>query len=74
MAQRFPDQWQPRVGFTYQVGRLGTQKIFGSYGRFYEQVPLLMPGFYFGGGSGASSDVRYDHDPRIDPSGGQTIA
>ena len=73
VTQRFTDQWQPRVGFTYQVSRLGTQKIFGSYGRFYEQLPLLMPGFYFGGGEGTSSDVLYDHDPRIDPSGGQTI-
>ena len=73
VAQHFTNQWQPRAGFTYQVSRMGTQKIFGSYGRFYEQLPLLMPGFFFGGGEGASSDVRYDHDPRIDPSGGQTI-
>lgn len=73
VTQRFTDQWQPRVGFTYQVGWMGTQKIFGSYGRFYEQLPLLMAGFYFGGGEGAISDVLYDHDPRIDPSGGQTI-
>jgi hypothetical protein len=72
VTQRFTDQWQPRAGFTYPVSRMGTQKIFGSYGRFYEQLPLLMPGFYFGGGEGAISDVLYDHDPRIDPSGGQT--
>jgi hypothetical protein len=72
VAQRFTDQWQPRVGFTYQLGQLGTQKIFGSYGRFYEQLPLLMPGFWFSGGEGASSDVHYDHDPRIDSTGGQT--
>jgi hypothetical protein len=71
VAQRFTDQWQPRVGFTYQLGQLGTQKVFGSYGRFYEQLPLLMPSFWFSGGVGASSDVRYDHDPRIDSTGGQ---
>ena len=73
VAQRFTDQWQPRAGFTYQVDQTGTQKIFGSYGRFYEQLPMLMPGFYYRGGAGAGSIVAYDHDPRIDPSGGQTI-
>jgi hypothetical protein len=72
VAQRFTDQWQPRAGFTYQVGQMGSQKIFGSYGRFYEQLPLLMPGFWFSGGAGAGSSVRYDHDPRIDSTGGQT--
>jgi hypothetical protein len=70
VAQRFTDQWQPRAGFTYRVSRTGGQKIFGSYGRFYEQVPLLMPGFYFSGGEFAGSFTRYDHDPRIDPTGG----
>jgi hypothetical protein len=72
VAQRFTNQWQPRAGFTYQVGQMGSQKFFGSYGRFYEQLPLLMPALYYSGGVGASSSVRYDHDPRIDPSGGQT--
>lgn len=42
VAQGFPDQWQPRVGFTYQPGALGTQKIFGSFGRFYLQFPLHL--------------------------------
>lgn len=39
--QRISDQFQPRLGFTYQVGRLGSQKFFGSWGRFYEQYPGL---------------------------------
>ena len=30
VAQTITDQWQPRIGFTYQPGRLGTQKIYGS--------------------------------------------
>jgi hypothetical protein len=63
------DQWQPRFGFTYQLGRPGTQQIFGSAGRFYQEVSLNLTI------SGFSSeniwrDSFYDHDPRQDPSGG----
>lgn len=46
LAQAFPDQWQPRLGFVYQPGRIGSQKIFGSYGRFYQQLPLQFSAFF----------------------------
>ena len=39
-AQRFPDEWQPRAGFSYQLGREPTHRVFGSYGRFYQQIPV----------------------------------
>ena len=39
VVQKIPDEWQPRVGFSWQVGRVGTQRFFGSYGRFYETLP-----------------------------------
>jgi hypothetical protein len=42
VAQAFPDEWQPRVGFVVQPGRLGSQKIYGSYGRYYQQLPLWL--------------------------------
>jgi hypothetical protein len=63
VAQSIPDEWQPRVGFTFQLGGLGSQKIFGSFGRFYQQLPakLSVEGHNAG-------DVRmrfYDEDPRI---------
>ena len=39
IVQRIPDEWQPRTGFSWQVGRLGAQRVFGSYGRVYETLP-----------------------------------
>lgn len=71
LAQRFTDQWQPRAGFTYQVGPLGSQKLFGSYGRFYEQIPILLPTTFYNPFHQLA--LRYDHDPRIDPSGADTL-
>ena len=68
IAQRITNQWQPRIGFTYQMGDLGSQKIFGSYGRFYEQIPLSVswgihaPSQYH--------EILYFHDPRSNHQGG----
>jgi len=68
-SQRIRDEWQPRLGFVYQVGALGTQRIFGSVGRFYEQLPLNLsrayqnPAWY--------SKVYYAQDPRVDTEGGE---
>ncbi|MEN8008381.1 MAG: TonB-dependent receptor [Candidatus Krumholzibacteriota bacterium] len=63
------DQWQPRIGFTYQLGQTGTQQIFGSAGRFYQEMSLnlLVAGFSTGT---LWRGTIYDHDPRQDPSGG----
>jgi hypothetical protein len=41
-AQRITDEWQPRAGFSWQPGRAGTQRIFGSYGRFYQMIPANL--------------------------------
>lgn len=70
-AQTISDQFQPRLGFTYQTGTIGTQKIYGHYGRFYEQIPTnflyfhLMPRNEF--------LAEYDHDPRLSATGGDTL-
>lgn len=62
VAQSITDQWQPRVGFTFQPGRLGEQKIFGSYGRYYLQLPLNILADVF---SGWRNDVCiFSADPR----------
>jgi len=46
-AQIFRDEWQPRFGAAWQIGRLGTQRVFGSWGIFYQQQPLDFAfGFY----------------------------
>ena len=38
----FDDQIAPRVGFTYDIFGDMTTKIFGSYARYFEMVPLNM--------------------------------
>jgi len=46
-AQIFRDEWQPRLSAALQLGRLGTQRVFGSWGIFYQQQPLDFAfGFY----------------------------
>jgi hypothetical protein len=41
VAQSITDQWQPRLAFVFQPGELGSQRIFGSAGRYYMQMPLF---------------------------------
>jgi len=48
VAQSINDGYQPRVGFMLQVDKSARQKLFGSYGRFYEQIPMIAPSWYFG--------------------------
>lgn len=43
IAQRFRAEWQPRVRVQRATGASGTHRAFGSYGRFYQQVPLNLP-------------------------------
>jgi len=69
VAQSFNDQWQPRVGFTYRPGASGNSQLFGSAGRFYQDVALTAPSLLFIAGS-VYRVTDYDHDPRQDPSGG----
>ena len=70
-VQSITDEWQPRLGVSYELGRRGGHKVFGSYGRFYEQMPLNMSLLYYNNGT-SNVQLRFDHDPRVDPSGGDT--
>ncbi len=62
VAQAFTKQWQPRVGIVLQLGDPGLQKLFGSYGRFYQQRPLLSTVLFLSGYTEALS--FYSVDPR----------
>jgi hypothetical protein len=72
IGQRFLDQWQPRLGFTYQLGKRGAHQVFGSYGRFYQNVSMAAPALYFIS-SGYYRVYFFDQDPRIDPDAGEAI-
>lgn len=44
----FKDMLAPRIGFSFDVFGDGTTKIFGSYGKFYEIVPMDINARTFG--------------------------
>ena len=66
--------WSPRIGFVFDPTRDGRSKIFGHYGRFYENVPMDLSVRSFGGEIVGLSDVnvnRYTsaagaYDPNCD--------
>ena len=43
------DNWAPRVGAVYDFTRKGRSKLFASYGRFYESIPLDINDRQFSG-------------------------
>lgn len=73
VAQSITDEYQPRLGIIFQPGQIGSQKIFASYGRFYEQIPLHMLTEDYNS-NGKYLFIQYDHNPLIDPSGGDTTS
>lgn len=42
LAMALPNQWSPRIGIIYDFTQQGRSKLFASYARFYENVPLDM--------------------------------
>jgi len=71
VAQKILAQYQPRLGLIYQIGEIGSQKIFGSFGRFYQELlTTLSTNNHLEGG--VSGVINYDHDPRTNPAGGDS--
>ena len=68
VCQKILDQYAPRIGMVYQPGKNGTQKVFASFGRYYEDLMLHIFTIY-GSDNGQWGFLTYDHDPRVDPSG-----
>ncbi len=68
--QKILDQVAPRIGIVYQPGGSGSQKIFASFGRYYEDLMLYIFSLY-GSDFGGAVSLTYDHDPRVDPSGAE---
>jgi hypothetical protein len=73
VAQRILDQWQPRIGFTWRPPGTADQKVSGSLGRFYQELPTFPLFFYYNAGN-RYDFVSYDHDPRVDPTGADRIS
>ncbi len=72
LAQSFPNEWQPRLGASYQLGRLGTQRLFGSWGIYYQQQPLdIASGFYV---PYPESWTYYSSDPRLPGTSPDSVA
>jgi hypothetical protein len=72
VAQSITNQFQPRLGLTFQPGELGSQKVFASYGRFYEQLPLFLSSLEHGGAE--QCFFSYTTDPRTaDPAEGTQL-
>jgi hypothetical protein len=71
VGQSFTDQWQPRLGFVWELGKIGTQKITASAGRFYHRMPLRLSTNDYTSALDAQNYFEfYDGDPRL---GGQPI-
>ena len=69
-AQRITDQFQPRIGLVIQPGTPGTQKIYGHFGRYYEQVPMNFLYFHFM--PRVEFVTWFKEDPRLTTSEGDT--
>jgi Carboxypeptidase regulatory-like domain/TonB-dependent Receptor Plug Domain len=66
------DQFQPRLGFILQMGESGTEKLTGSFGRFYEQIPNLFSSFIVGN---LYQDILiWNVDPFLNPDSGIVAA
>lgn len=61
-AQKFAKEWQPRAGFNWQLGTRAMARAFGSYGRFYQQLPLNIATIFFA--DSRATWTEYDTDPR----------
>jgi hypothetical protein len=70
LFQQFRDQYQPRFGVVWLPGGVEQHKVFASFGRFYQEVVTsTLSTFAFA--TNIFLLTNYDHDPRLDPSGGQ---
>ncbi|MGE5188867.1 MAG: TonB-dependent receptor [Gemmatimonadota bacterium] len=61
-AMRLLDEWQPRAGFNWDLGSGSAQRLFGSYGRFYQIIPANIAVMWFVDYTALYS--TYSTDPR----------
>ncbi len=72
VAQKIIGQYQPRLGIIFTPDRNSEQKIFVSYSRFYQELSQYgLPYYYLK--DVETSYNSYNHDPRQDPTGADTL-
>jgi hypothetical protein len=67
-ARTIASEIAPRLGVVYEPGKLGSQRLFASAGRFYEQVAPLAVIFW--NSTGAQLSREYPQSPLVDSSNG----
>lgn len=68
VARWIAPEWGPRIGVVLQPGEPGVHKVYLSFGRFYEQIPVLPLLSWVGFGS--QTFATYQQNPLVDTSGG----
>lgn len=72
VAQTISVPLQPRIGFVFLLDENNHQRIYGSFGRFSQEFALFQSVNYHSD-KGYDYFIGYDHDPRIDNTGGDTL-
>ena len=72
VAQTIKVPLQPRIGIVFLPDKDGTQRIFGSFGRYTQELALFQSVNYQSG-DGYDYGIRFTQDPRIDNTGGDTV-
>ena len=49
VALSFPNEWSPRIGIIWDFTQQGRSKLYASYARYYENIPLMLADAAFGG-------------------------
>jgi hypothetical protein len=70
IAQEIQGEFQPRIGIIYSAGSGRAQKLFGSYGRFSQELSTYVSSFHYTDPS-YSVFTAYSQDPRVTPTPGQ---
>ncbi len=73
VAQTLLAQWQPRLGLTWMPGANGRHKVYGSFGRYYQDLSTYPIAFSYADPPVVIDFVNFDHDPRRDPAGASTF-
>ena len=71
-SRTIQSEFSPRFGVVYQLGELGSQRLFASAGRFFEQVKPFGQIFWNGGGSLFIRE--FPLNPLVDSANGVVLA